>query len=168
MNNIWLKVVLSIWPRRWGKTTRMGSLYDSFRGSDEELALSCRSYKIDDESVTTMVVPVVEALAVRVMMVMTATLPLAHDYRRRVEYGLGEHSFKTELSRFSGLCRVPTIFVPKRTHRVFRRTHRGFCSVSWLSSETVLLKQYSAPFPRLALSLRYYAVIKMFLEFISL
>ena len=55
------------------------------------------------------------------------------------------------LTEFRGANSVsssqPIICVPKRTHRVFRRTHR-VCpkTQTALSSETVLSKQYSARF----------------------
>ena len=55
------------------------------------------------------------------------------------------------LTEFRGANSVsssqPIICVPKRTHRVFRRTHRVCPKTQWvLSSETVLSKQYSARF----------------------
>ena len=53
------------------------------------------------------------------------------------------------LTEFRGANSVsslqPIICVPKRTHRISRRTHRVCHRTQWvLSSETVLLKQYSA------------------------
>ena len=75
--------------------------------------------------------------------------------RKRAEYGFGEYGFKHRtqwvfwgsLSSGERTQWVPLslLFVcPKRTHRVFRRTHRVCPQIQWvLFSETVLSKQYS-------------------------
>ena len=57
-------------------------------------------------------------------------------------FGLTEFRGASSVSSFQ-----PIICVPKRTHRVFRRTHRVCPKTQWvLSSETVLSKQYSTRF----------------------
>ena len=68
---------------------------------------------------------------------------------RRVRFQTPNSVSFPGLTEFRGANSVsssrPIIYVPKRTHRVFRRTHRVCRRTQWvLSSETVLSKQYSA------------------------